>query len=323
MHITFVHDAIAPYFPEQLLTGGLRGIETSVLLLAQQFANSGHTVTIVNGAPAQSRGNLHFASLPLPATGIDTAILINDHRLLDRLSTGIRPIIWLHNPTPLPKAIRTGRLWRAWYHQPHTVVSSHWHAQWQAQRGLFPGGVSVIPLGIADIFKPMQQQRPGLSIGWTTQRYRGFREFIPLWRRLHQRVPEARLCALLNPEDDDKILEKEGIFIEPPLPWPQLPAWLAQHRAIVFPWHKPETFCLAAGEAIACGTPVVARNVGALRERVTDKVTGFLANTHDDLEDILERLLHDDTLLELSSAPPPPRWDAVAQQWLKLLLLDN
>ncbi|MFN5589267.1 MAG: glycosyltransferase family 4 protein [Holosporales bacterium] len=323
MHIAFVHDAIAPYFPEQLYTGGLRGIETSVLLLAKEFSKKGHTVTIYNGAPVQSRNGLYFSPLPTKATRIDTAILINDHRLIDRLNSNVRLIMWLHNPTPLPKAIRTGRLWRAWYYRPHTVVSSQWHAQWQARRGLFSGGVSVIPLGIADIFQPVNNILPGSSIGWTTQRYRGFKEFLPLWKRLRSRVPDARLCALLKPEEGDSALEKDGIFIAPPLSWPHLPAWLAQHRAIVFPWQKPETFCLAAGEAIACGTPVVARNIGALTERVTHKATGFLANNNNDLEKALEQLLCTDTPFGLVPLPQPNRWDAVAEKWLKLLHSNN
>ncbi len=51
-------------------------------------------------------------------------------------------------------------------------------------------------------------------------------------------------------------------------------------RALLFPIDWPEPFGLVMAEAMACGTPVVARPKGAAPEVVVHGVTGFLADTH-------------------------------------------
>jgi len=58
---------------------------------------------------------------------------------------------------------------------------------------------------------------------------------------------------------------------------------LAHARALLFPIDWPEPFGLVMVEAMACGTPVVARPCGAVPEVVVDGVTGVLASPIDDL----------------------------------------
>jgi glycosyltransferase involved in cell wall biosynthesis len=54
---------------------------------------------------------------------------------------------------------------------------------------------------------------------------------------------------------------------------------LGRARAMVFPIQWPEPFGLVMVEAMACGTPVVTRPVGAALEVVEDGVTGFLRDS--------------------------------------------
>jgi glycosyltransferase involved in cell wall biosynthesis len=56
-------------------------------------------------------------------------------------------------------------------------------------------------------------------------------------------------------------------------------ALLGRARALLFPIDWPEPFGLVMIEAMACGTPVIARPKGAAPEVVTDGVTGMLADT--------------------------------------------
>lgn len=53
---------------------------------------------------------------------------------------------------------------------------------------------------------------------------------------------------------------------------------LARSHALLMPGAWPEPFGLVAIEALACGTPVIARRVGALPELVRHGVDGFLAD---------------------------------------------
>lgn len=58
-------------------------------------------------------------------------------------------------------------------------------------------------------------------------------------------------------------------------------------RALLYPIQTPEPFGLVMTEAMACGTPVVALNKGAVPEIVIDGLSGYVAET---LDEMVERL---------------------------------
>lgn len=61
-------------------------------------------------------------------------------------------------------------------------------------------------------------------------------------------------------------------------------------RGLVLPLEVDETFGLAMIEAMACGTPVLAYDRGAVPEVVAQGETGFAAKTYEELRDSLPRL---------------------------------
>lgn len=81
-----------------------------------------------------------------------------------------------------------------------------------------------------------------------------------------------------------------------------LPYYYSAAQAVVVPSHY-ESFGMVALEAMACGTPVVASEVGGLPYLVQDGVTGFTVpvNEPQALADHLNHLLSDDDLRERMS----------------------
>ena len=61
--------------------------------------------------------------------------------------------------------------------------------------------------------------------------------------------------------------------------------------ALLYPIQEPEPFGLVPVEAMMCGTPVVATRLGAIPEIVEEGVSGYLADTLDDLPQLLTRCL--------------------------------
>ena len=66
--------------------------------------------------------------------------------------------------------------------------------------------------------------------------------------------------------------------------------FISEAKALLFPIQWDEPFGMAVIEALACGTPVVAMNRGAMPEIIEHGVTGFLANTKEEFFDYAERV---------------------------------
>ncbi len=59
-------------------------------------------------------------------------------------------------------------------------------------------------------------------------------------------------------------------------------------RALVFPIDWPEPFGLVMTEAMACGTPVIARALGSVPEIVRNGITGFACNSVEEMVEAVE-----------------------------------
>lgn len=66
--------------------------------------------------------------------------------------------------------------------------------------------------------------------------------------------------------------------------------FISEAKALLFPitWNEP--FGMAVIEALACGTPVVAMNHGAMPEIIEHGVNGFLANSKEEFAEYMERI---------------------------------
>jgi glycosyltransferase involved in cell wall biosynthesis len=96
-----------------------------------------------------------------------------------------------------------------------------------------------------------------------------------------QEYYEARIKSLI----DGRFIEYVGEIGEK-----EKSAFLGGALALLFPIDWPEPFGMAPVEAWACGTPVLARPVGAVPELHRDGVTGFLRETAAELADLVPSL---------------------------------
>jgi glycosyltransferase involved in cell wall biosynthesis len=84
-------------------------------------------------------------------------------------------------------------------------------------------------------------------------------------------VDRAYFQEAIVPLLDDPLIEFVGEIGDS-----EKSAFLGKARALLFPIDWPEPFGLAMIEAMACGTPVIAWNCGAVPEVIDHGVTGFI-----------------------------------------------
>ncbi len=99
--------------------------------------------------------------------------------------------------------------------------------------------------------------------------------------RSETRYFEQRLKPLIDGRDVALIGEVGGRDKE---------RFLAEAAALIFPIDWPEPFGLVMIEAMACGTPVIAFDRGAVAEVIEDGVSGFIVADEDAAVDALRRI---------------------------------
>ena len=96
--------------------------------------------------------------------------------------------------------------------------------------------------------------------------------------------------------------------------------FIGQAKALLFPIQWEEPFGMAVIEALACGTPVVAMNRGAMPEIIDHGVNGFLANNEVEFIKYIQRIDDIDPLACRQSVERKFSAKKMAQQYLERYL---
>jgi glycosyltransferase involved in cell wall biosynthesis len=89
-------------------------------------------------------------------------------------------------------------------------------------------------------------------------------------------VDQAYFDTVMKPLLDHPLIEFVGEIGDV-----QKAEFLGNARALLFPIAWPEPFGLVMLEAMACGTPVIANNCGAVPEVLQDGLTGFIVDSEE------------------------------------------
>lgn len=92
--------------------------------------------------------------------------------------------------------------------------------------------------------------------------------------------------------------------------------FISEAKALLFPIDWEEPFGMAVIEALACGTPVIAMNRGAMPEIIQHGVNGFLANDEREFEEYMRRIDEIDPAACRQSVADKFSADAMARAYL-------
>jgi glycosyltransferase involved in cell wall biosynthesis len=180
--------------------------------------------------------------------------------------------------------------------------------------GLQPAGISLVYNGIdTDTFRPLPQvQRHPMRLMATASAdapLKGVRYLLRAYAKLLQQFPELELLMVSKPQPGGKterLVAKLGLtdkvkFVSG-ISTQEMVHYYAQASIAIVP-SVYEGFGLPAGEAMACGVPVVSTNGGALPEVVGEAGVIVPAKSVDALADAIGDLLADEQRrIELSAA---------------------
>jgi glycosyltransferase involved in cell wall biosynthesis len=275
------------------------GIERVVAMLADGLVARGHEVTLFAGPGSRTRARLVVPLDAAPLLG-DPASSADEQYHAAAAFVAAEQFDLVHDHTSL------GPLLGAMLY-PRVPVVHTLHGPWTAPSkrllGLLDGRVHFVAISDA-------QRRANLAVRYSGMIYNGVdlaahpfrakkeRFLVYVGRVSPEKRPElaidiARLAGLpltmivkrSEPAEqaywDHVVLPRLGADVEvlDQPPHDVKVDVIGRAQAMIFPIDWPEPFGLVMTESMACGTPVVARPLGAAPEVVEEGVTGFLRST--------------------------------------------
>lgn len=292
MRIVLIDDSIAfdGYTP-----GGqpLGGAEKAFASLPGALARRGHQVQVFNRCRFRmtiegAQWETWEGQRPLQA---DVLIAFRKPPLLREVRQAAKRLLWLTAPAgylahPASKAVLEET-------KPTLVFLGATHrAGWAG--GKLPA--AVIPPGVRFDYlseAPAAPAAPPRAIV-TTHPLHGLDWLLRLWvERIHPGCPEAQLHVFsmvldkgqLGGEVPDAVkpvlaqalaARGQGVTIVRPKGDMTMAEEYRQARVHLYPGHPDDMGCFTLMESQACGLPAVARDVGAVRERLHDGQTGYV-----------------------------------------------
>lgn len=123
----------------------------------------------------------------------------------------------------------------------------------------------------------------------------------------------------------EELSSYENVFFVGHLPYNEMPKYLNELRLLVLPSFS-EGVPAVLLEAMACGTPVAATSVGAVKEIITDRENGYIlrSNSPDYLAQAILTILVDETIEKVAMrgqkyVQENYNYEKTANTWQKIL----
>lgn len=225
-----------------------------------------------------------------------------------------KKILWIHNEAQY--LLYWNRLKYLLKYLPIVVFSGKYH------KSTLPffiptGGRKVIEYGLSEAVLQstvVETQSRTQKVYFTSNPLRSLRWIVDLWvKQIHPKVPTAELHVFsgwktygawgvsvkkrmqAEIEYASQFADKK-IIIRDVMPKHELFNEMKYGRAMFYRGDRAETFCLAVAEAQALGLPAVVCDLGAMKERVENGVSGFVAKNANMFIESALNILRDDKL---------------------------
>ena len=252
-----------------------------------------------------------------------------------------KKILWIHNDAKY--LLYWNRLKHLLKFLPVVVFSGKYH------KSTLPfyiptGGRRIIPYGLSSVVLEIEEINQTIidkKVYFTSNPLRSLRWLVDIWvKYIHPAEPSASLHIFSNWKtygawgsivknrmkvelDYAESFKEYNIVLRDVLPKKELFQELKTGRAMFYRGDKAETFCLAVAEAQALGLPAIVCDLGSMKERVEDGVTGIVAKNDTVFIAAALNVLRDDNLFNSMSNSSKKKykdinWEMAANKFLEV-----
>lgn len=290
----------------QLPPSGYSGLEYLVSRWAQAFAKAGHQVTVVAPEGSNLGQDIEIIAIPLHCSE-EAAFVVYRERLQSGEFEAVLDSTWdwwsTISQMESPKQLPIIHLWHSDYRGvqgpppiqfPCLVGLSRDHSMGLARQTGCP--VKLVYNGIdLDFYTPDPAVQRGDRYLWLA-RYTPEKcpmEAINLARKCRIGLDLYGDTNIVQPPDYpirvQGMCDSRQIVFHPGVPREQTRDLYRSHKALIDLVNYEEAFGLAVVEAQATGTPVIVNRRGALPELVEHGRTGFVVDTWEDAEKVIQQ----------------------------------
>ena len=329
-HILIIDNSNLSYSGEDINGTILRGTETSLILLAEEFTKKGIKVffatKIDNNKIVRNVNYINKKSINKDIY-YDLVIAVSNANLLKNIKSHKKAIFSVSNQS-IEKFIRKGQLVATYLYKPTIVTLCEYQF---AKRSFFtsPFGKLNIPITVDEKFiheKIDINFTPPKKAIYNIRSNRNLDKLLDIWINLiYPKDKELEFHVTPNLIQYSDKLKNHNIFLRTIGNRREMIDELKNSRVLLYLGHKSDIFTLTAEEAIKLCVPVITYGIGSLSERVSHGENGFIAKNSSQFAKYTLDLMNDDSILkELKTKMFKKRteitWSVIADNWIKKFL---
>ena len=305
----------------------LRGTETSLILLAEEFVKKKIDVFFVTNTQKEEKvrgvNYINFNSDALKKK-FNLAIAVSNANLFKNISSRKKAIFSVSNQT-LEKFIRKKQFLSTYIYKPVIVTLCNYQYELRSKI-TSPYGKIIIPITVDKMFlneKVDINKIPSKNAIYNIRSNRNLDELIEIWiKYIYPKNKNLRFNITPNLINYSDLHKENNIFLRKIGNRRQMIEELKESRVLLYLGHKSDIFTLTVEEAIRLCVPVVTYGTGSIKERVQHGFNGFIAKNSKEFTNYTLDIMNDDKLLkELKENMYKSRlrydWSNIADTWIK------
>tara|TARA_B110000008_G_scaffold275820_1_gene313988 strand:+ start:2690 stop:3697 length:1008 start_codon:yes stop_codon:yes gene_type:complete len=331
--IIIIDNSNLSYSGEDLDGTFLRGTETSLILLSEQFFKMGCEIDycnkikeerIINGVRYYNKNNINKKTI------YDLAIVISDANQFIHV-TSLKKAVFSVSNQPFEKFLRKKQLIPFFKFKPTVVTLCNYQYNKRSFVTSFYGK-KTIPITIDPKFLSTKidlNYLPKKQVVYNIRSNRNLDRLIKIWiEKIYPNNNEFKLFITPDLIEYSDYHKNNNIFLRKIGSRQDMIDELSQYRALTYLGHKSDIFTLTAEEAVKLCLPVVTFGIGSLADRVEHNKTGFIANNDDEFANYTIKLMNDDkfyleTKSKMHKARYDNNWESIAAEWINYFFVKN